>query len=142
VISFLDTSVLVKRYVAEPGSTLVRNLFSKNRHIAVSRITYAEVAAAVARRVREGSLAVELRDKLMARLDADFQTFTVSEIRQTTVKSAATLCVRHQLRAYDAMQLASALTIWQAVSAVDFLTTDLVLRRAATAEGLRATAVG
>lgn len=55
MIHFLDTSALVKRYVAEPGSTEVRRLFRASM-LGVARIAYAELAAAVARRQREGAL--------------------------------------------------------------------------------------
>jgi hypothetical protein len=51
---FLDTSALVKRYVAEKGSTWVNSLLPAG--FIVATITYVEVASAFTRRVRGGTL--------------------------------------------------------------------------------------
>jgi predicted nucleic acid-binding protein len=139
MIYFLDTSALVKRYVAEAGSPLVRGLFARRRMVAVSRIAFAEVAAAAARRRREGALSAHQHARLLDRLEADFSSFVVVEVRQATLGAVPGLCARHPLRAYDAVQLAAALTLRRASPAVDFWTTDHALGRAARAEGLRAT---
>jgi len=142
MIYFLDTSALVKRYVAEPGSTQVRSLFGRRKRVAISRLAWAEVAAATARRAREGTLSLEQRERIVTRLEQDLSTLTVVEIRAATLASVPGLCARHPLRAYDAVQLAAALVLRQAASAVDFWTTDAALGMAARGEGLRATRLG
>jgi predicted nucleic acid-binding protein len=139
MIYFLDSSALVKRYVPEEESSLVRGLFARRRTVAVARITYAEVAAAAARRARDGTLEPALHHRILERLDEDFSRLLVLELRQSTVRDVAELCARHPLRAYDAVQLASALALRQTSSAVDFWTTDQTLGNAAKNEGLRAT---
>lgn len=141
MIYFLDTSALVKRYVAEPGSPLVRSLFARRRKVAISRLAFAEVAAAAARRRREGTLSARQQEALLARLEEDLSTFLVVEVRQASLSTVPGLCSRHPLRAYDAVQLAAALLLRQTASAVDFWTTDHALRLAALAEGLRATPI-
>lgn len=55
---FLDTSALVKRYVAETGSNGIRSItdVATGNQIAIAQITWVEVLSALARRQREGSL--------------------------------------------------------------------------------------
>ena len=50
---YLDTSSLVKLYVAEPGSDAVRKLVSQATVVATAGIAYPETRAALARRRRE-----------------------------------------------------------------------------------------
>jgi predicted nucleic acid-binding protein len=142
VIHYLDTSALVKRRVTEPGSRAVRALFRGRGRIAVARITYAEAAAALARRCREGALAVAARDAALAALDNEFAEMEVVETRGPVVRRVPSLVVRHALRAYDAVQLASALELAGRGAAVTFWAGDRALVRCAGAEGLRAVFVG
>jgi predicted nucleic acid-binding protein len=52
----LDTSSLVKLYVAEPGTDAVRQLTEEAAIVATSVIAYPETRAALARRRRERAL--------------------------------------------------------------------------------------
>ncbi|MGH7822031.1 MAG: type II toxin-antitoxin system VapC family toxin [Candidatus Binatia bacterium] len=140
---FLDSSALVKRYLSEPGSDLVRALFRKrSRRLAVSRIAYAEVVAAVARAWRERLVDDVARDKILDRIEKDFGTLEVIEVRRMIIERIPTLVLRQPLRAYDAVQLASALTLKERGGSVDFWGDDGRLITAARKEGLRATLVG
>jgi len=56
VTLYLDTSSLVKLYIAEPGSELVRELVNQAVVVTTSVIAYTETRAALARRRREGAL--------------------------------------------------------------------------------------
>ena len=53
----LDASAVVKRYADEPGSTWVRHITDAQAHhtILLAEITLAEVAAALAARIREAT---------------------------------------------------------------------------------------
>ena len=53
---YLDSSALVKRYVAESGSDDVIALMADAAAVATSLVTRAEVAAALARAVRSGKV--------------------------------------------------------------------------------------
>jgi predicted nucleic acid-binding protein len=136
VIHYLDTSALVKRYVSEPGSVSVRPLF-RTKDVATSRIAYAEIAATMARLVREGALTESARDAILARLDADFAALTIVEIRAALVRRVPSLVARRPLRGYDAVHLTSALALRDRGVAVTFWAADAVLVDAARAEGLR-----
>jgi predicted nucleic acid-binding protein len=139
---YLDTSALAKRYLPEPGSSSVRALFQRRRRIAVSRIAYAELCAAVARAARAEAISHADRDRVLAALDADFTALDIVEVRAALVRSVRGLVVRSPLRGYDAVQLASALDLHRRGVAVDLWSADATLIEAARAEGLRATLVG
>lgn len=141
MIYYLDTSALVKRYVAEPGSQAVRRTIGA-KTVATSRVAYAELAATAARLAREGSIDLRGRDRILTRLEADFAAMTVVELRPVVLRKAAELVTRAPLRGYDAVHLASAVVLAQRGASVDFWSSDALLVRAARAEGLRATALG
>jgi predicted nucleic acid-binding protein len=101
VIRFFDTSALAKRYVEEPGSAMVRAALLRHA-VVVARVTLAEVAAAVARAARNGSLTQAQRDTILGRLPADFAKLQVVEIRPALVARVPALVARYPLRAYDA----------------------------------------
>lgn len=112
---FLDTSALVKRQVAETGHRWVRSLVHRRagRTIVISEIALIEVVASLCRMAREQPprLAVSDRDRLIARFRQHTQRrYEVVALNQTLLLRAGTLCRTHSLRAYDAVQLACALT--------------------------------
>jgi predicted nucleic acid-binding protein len=134
VIRFFDTSALVKRYVEELGSPMVR-VALRNHAVVVARITLAEAAAAVARAARAGALTQGQRDVILARLPEDFAKLQVVEVRSALVARVPALVVRYPLRAYDAVQLAAALSVRQTGSAVEMWCADGDLAAAARGEG-------
>jgi PIN domain nuclease of toxin-antitoxin system len=78
---FLDSSGLVKRYVAETGSGWVQNLCTSGNAIYISRITGAEVIAAIFLRLRMGDLRPEDAQAVARRFKGDFRrTYRVIEI--------------------------------------------------------------
>ena len=134
MIRFFDTSAFVKRYVDEPGSAMVRAAL-RTHTIAVARATFAEAAAAVARASRLGVMNDAQRDVILDRLPVDFSRLSVIEMRRAVVERVPTLVTRYPLRGYDAIQLASALTLRQTGLAVEVWCADGVLLEAAAAEG-------
>jgi hypothetical protein len=62
-----DTSALVKRYVNETGSIWVRTIvdLASGNVISTAQVTRAEVASALARRAREGSLSLVESERLI-----------------------------------------------------------------------------
>jgi uncharacterized protein len=136
VIRFFDTSALVKRYVDEPGSTMVRAAIRTHAAVVV-RVTLAEAAAAIARAARSGAITDEQRDVILGRLPEDLAKLQVVEVRPALVARVLTLVVRYPLRAYDAVQLAAAITVRQTGIAVEVWCADGDLAAAALAEGFR-----
>jgi predicted nucleic acid-binding protein len=143
-IYFLDSSALVKRYVAEIGSTWIRALTAVDARnpLIIARITWVEVLSALARRQREGSLTSDDVAQAIQAFRYDMNTqYQVSELDPPLAEAAGELVTQHPLRAYDAVQLASALRVQSDLvqteaPALTFLTADNRLVAVAQAEGL------
>jgi predicted nucleic acid-binding protein len=136
VTRFFDTSALAKRYMSEPGTPMVRATL-RAQTVVVARVTYAELAASVARAARMAVITEAQRDAILGRLTLDFSRLQVIELRASMLTVIPELVVHHPLRGYDAVQLATALHVQASGNAVEFWTTDETLRVAAIAEGLR-----
>jgi hypothetical protein len=141
---YLDTSALGKRYVEEAGSACIRSVTASSAENALltARITMVEMYSALARRRREGSVPPEFCDKAaQAFADHSAAEYRFVELDIRLVTLARSLLNKHPIRAYDAVQLASALAANQALVLRDlpplvFLSADERLLQAAAAEGL------
>ena len=143
---YADSSALVKRHVHEAGTAWFRALCdpTAGNVIVTARISMVEVYSALNRRQREARLA----STDYADIVADFITvcateYQLVELTVPVVERAKSLLERHPLRAYDAVQLASALLIQEVLQSADlppltFLAADDQLLTAAQTEGLTA----
>lgn len=134
---YLDSSALVKRYVAEAGSRDVRSAVAEAAYNSTSLISRAEVSAALARAVRLGALSTRAGRACQEAFLLDWPSVIRVEINESIVAQAGSLAWQHGLRGYDAVQLASALA-WKAAlgGVVTIATFDKQLWAAASAEGL------
>jgi predicted nucleic acid-binding protein len=141
---FCDSSAIVKRYVNETGSNFVEDLAdAKNGNvILLARITQVEIAAAIARRLKGGSLTAADAQKALVAFQHDLTNsyFTV-EITSLLSSRAMSLATKHALRGYDAVQLAAALEanderIADELSPLTLVSADDELNTASEAEGL------
>ena len=142
---YLDSSAVVKYYVPETGSAWIRELIdAKEYKSTISRLTVVEVAAAVEKRRRMKEISERHRVRILARFGMDYrQRYSVVRVNDSIVELAVDLTGRHPLRAYDAIQLATALSLDQLVREnrlppITFVSADAVLCQAAKAEGLTA----
>lgn len=134
---YLDTSALVKLYVDEEGSPLVRSAVDQAGLIATSAIAYVEARAAFVRRRHEGGLSGRDYRRVIRDFDADWTRYLVVEITELLIREAARLVEAHRLRAYDAVHLASAVAIHSRLAEpVVFFSWDVGLEKAAKREGL------
>ncbi len=69
-------------------------------------------------------------------LDRDWPTYDRTEVTEGLVRHAGVLAERYALRGYDAIQLASALSLEEAGGNVEFMSFDVHLNQAASREGL------
>ncbi len=137
MILYLDTSALVKIYVEETESDRVREKAHQAEGLATSRIAYAEVRAAVARKLREHGLSRKGYRSVVEDLNRDWEDYFLVDLSDALVKFAGTLAERHALRGADAIHLASALTLSERVGEnIFFSCFDDRLGRAARVEGL------
>ena len=140
-IWFLDTSAVVKRYVDEAGSAWIHGI-TASEMIIVSRITWVEVLSAFSRLKREGK--IDPGDILTAIqvFQYDWETlYRIVEIDLSVIGNAGQLVQKYPLRAYDSVQLASALGLYIFFSQADpkmftFVSADNRLINAARAEGM------
>ena len=136
MIRYFDVSALAKRYVMEPRSTEVARMLSDG--IAVTcRLSESEIASALARRQREGSLSLAVRDRLLEVMQKDMASLYVVEVTAEVSTLACRLLMRHKLRAADALHLASALTLaGRSGLEVQFVSFDQTQNEAASREGI------
>jgi uncharacterized protein len=113
-IYFLDSSALIKRYVVEMGSPWIKTLTDSatGNSLLLVRITWVEVLSAFARRQREGGITAAEVAALIQTFRSEFNSrYRVIEVDEVLVERAGELIVQYPLRAYDAVQLASALRV-------------------------------
>lgn len=134
---YLGTSALVKLYVEEEGSALVRRATDQAGLVATSAVAYVEVRAAFVRRRYDRGLSAADYRGISRDLDADWTRYVVMKITNALIRQAGRLTEGHRLRAYDGVHLASAAVLrGRLVEPVVFASWDLGLEKAAKAEGL------
>lgn len=141
---YLDSSALSKRYVEETGSSWVRSILAPpaGNAIVTARITMVEIHSALARRLREGTIqAGDFTVAIQAFNSHCATAYRFVELDLNIVRLARDLLDRYPLRAYDAVQLASAIRANRALlagglSPLWFVSADDRLNATATEEGL------
>jgi len=135
---YLDTSALVKLYVAEEGSPLCRQAVADARLVSTSAVAYVEARAAFARKRRERALSPAAHRGLVRALNGDWGRYLRIEASDALIHEAASMADRHRLRGYDALHLASAVLLRNRLAEeVIFSSWDRTLEAAARREGLR-----
>jgi predicted nucleic acid-binding protein len=142
---FLDTSALIKHYVAEAGSQwLETTIFEPSENVLlISRITVVEMRSALARRKREASIQPQDHADALTALSEDcLIRYRFVEFEAPVVDLAGEMLDRYVLRAYDAVQLASALATNRLLTDANlaplvFVSADNNLLAAAQAAGLQ-----
>jgi predicted nucleic acid-binding protein len=136
-VTYFDTSALIKRFVHEKGSPVMRNLMSRPVPFASATIAYAEVYSGLTRRHREGSLPTPHYTSACAQFEHDWPAFLHVELQEEVLRLARDLIKRHALRSFDAIHLASALSLQVGLSeAITMVAADERLLQAAAAEQL------
>ncbi len=135
---YLDTSALVKLYVDEEGSPAVHGALEQATVSAASTLAYVEARCALARRRREGGLAATEYRRAVRSLDDDWVHYQRVSVTDQLIHEAAETAESYKLRAYDAVHLASALTIAARLETlVVFACWDSGLEEAARRAGLQ-----
>lgn len=135
---YLDSSALIKKYVAEKGTREVREFFASGEMLWTSKISQAEVWSAFARRRRGGDLTASQYRRIVKSFERDWKAFAVVEVSDEVMGMIRRIVERHPLRAFDAIQLASALWTRQNLGEpIVFVGADEGLLKAAEAVALR-----
>jgi uncharacterized protein len=111
VIAYFDTSALVKRLIDEPGSDVADDVWWTADVIASSELVYPEARAAMASACRRGRIGPKRLRQLVRSLDEMCDMVQILRLEQIVAIAAGQLAERHRLRGYDAVHLASALSI-------------------------------
>ncbi|MGH3433252.1 MAG: type II toxin-antitoxin system VapC family toxin [Thermocrispum sp.] len=139
MIAFADSSALAKLYADEPGLQAVREL----PLVVISELARVEVPAAIWRKQRCGELTATDAAVLTAEFEADYfgtesepPRFLPIVVSSVVLQVAARAVRLHGLRAYEAVQLATAQAAHAELSDCDtFAAFDTALCEAAVREG-------
>jgi predicted nucleic acid-binding protein len=137
LILFCDTSALVKLYIKEDSSDEMQALARSASAIAVCRIAWAEIMAALSRRARENSSDADAIETVRVRLRTDWPRYAIVEVTQPLVELAGEYADTFALRGYDSVQLAAARSLQDAVSEpLHFACFDARLQKSAKVLGM------
>ena len=104
---YLDTSSLIKLYVAEVHSEEVRQLVAEASVVATSVVAYAETRAALARLRREGLLAAAKAASVRNQFEEEWPAYLTLDATRALCREAGDLAEKHGLRGFDSIHLAS-----------------------------------
>ena len=140
--AYFDTSVLLKRYVREKGSSEARRLL-RNHRILTSAVAPTEAISALSRRRSLGEVTANHFAEILSRMKADRAFWELVEVSALVLKEADKVIQKTDLRTLDAIHLASILT-FQAASGIQIpiITGDTKQRQAAAHLGLETIWVG
>jgi predicted nucleic acid-binding protein len=113
-LRYLETSALVKLYIAEVGTPAMLHMASPlaSHELAVLALSQVECVSAIRRRLREGDLQQSAAESVEQQLDRHMALrFLVQPLTDRVLDEAVTLLRRHPLRAFDALQLAGFLVL-------------------------------
>lgn len=131
---YWDASALVALCVAEPATDALRHLVGGG--IVTWSISAVEIASAIERRARDGSLGSAERAAARTALTELAAAWTDVSALGPVRERALRLVAAHPLRAADAMQLGAALVaVTDRPEGHAFVCTDVRLRDAAAREG-------
>ena len=130
--AYFDASVLVKRYVTEPGSTRMRMLLRRYQVLS-SAVAPVELASVIHRRRVAGDVDEDEVAEVLERMAIDRQSWELVAPTSLVLGRAETLVRDGTLRTLDAVHVASALTFQTDTGhRLPFVTADARQREAAT----------
>lgn len=139
---YVDTSVLVKRCVQEPGSDAASRATSVYA-VVTSALAPLEALSAISTKRRGGSLSTSAFRAAVRRLEEERSRWTLVEIGPAVLLRAESVIRTVPTRTLDAVHIASALFFQETGGGdVPFLTADSKQRQSASAAGLTVRSIG
>ena len=132
MITYVDTSTLIKLIIDEEGSDRAELIWESADSVASVSLVVVEARAALAAAVRGDRLSSEQLHDARTELAAFVDDLHLVDVTENLIESAARLAESESLRGYDAVHLASALLVDAAV----LTSADLDLCEAAERQGL------
>lgn len=135
MILYLDTSSLVKLYVQEAHSGMVREWVKEAEIVATCRVAYPETMSAMNRRFRNGDLSPKEYELLVKEFSREWNHLAAIDFDEL---EAGRLVKKYGLHGFDAIHLSSAklLKASQGNIHLSFSSFDEKLNTSASAEGL------
>jgi predicted nucleic acid-binding protein len=132
VITYVDTSTLIKLLIDEVGTAEAAAIWDEPDVLATVRVAHVEARAALAAAQRQRRISNAVFRSAVAGLEMLLSQLSVVEIDDDLMRLAGDLATTHGLRGYDAVHLAAAHTVGAAV----FSSADRRLCEAASSAGL------
>ena len=130
MITYVDTSSLLKLLIDEDGSERAELIWDAADVVAGSSLIVVEARAALAAAERGARLTAAQHREAKGGLTALVDELSIVEITEQVIADAADLAAQEALRGYDAVHLASALVIGaELVTSADAALCDAALRR-------------
>jgi predicted nucleic acid-binding protein len=127
---------MVKVYVREPGRSDVLSAMARAARWSTSVVSYAELRAALAAAHRDHRLDDLAFALAKGQFTRDWQQYLAISTFEQLLERAGDLSELHSLRGFDAIQLASAMTLRDSIHEdIEFAVADGRLRSGATSEG-------
>ncbi len=110
--TFFDSSAFAKRYVEEPGSSIIEEICYDSSDLALSIICVPEILSALNRKLREKE--IEESDYYLAKnkLFKEIEDISILNITPWVINKSIELLENNPLRTLDALHIACALE-WQ-----------------------------
>jgi predicted nucleic acid-binding protein len=119
VITYVDTSVLIKLLVDEPGSSSAAQLWQASGSVVSVALVQVEARAALAGAARAGRLSAAQHRRTTASLHVLLDQMDLVEVTTDLIDAASELAEAERLRGYDAMHLAAALLATEVMASAD-----------------------
>lgn len=132
MITYVDTSTLLKLVIDEEGSDRAELVWESADTLASVSLIVVEGRAALAAATRCGRLATDQHERAKAELAALLGDLHIAEVTDDLINQAADLAEAEGLRGYDAVHLASALYLEASI----LTSADTALCEAAVRSGL------
>jgi predicted nucleic acid-binding protein len=100
---YADSSAIVKRCYEERGSDQLRSRWVAIDRIFTSRVAYAEIHAALARKARDGELSRDSFRTVAAAFEQEWLAYDHILVDEATLKDVRSLVRRHSLTGFDAI---------------------------------------
>lgn len=137
MIVYFDSSSIVKWFFDEPHMDLARNIRDKSASAVTSLLSFPEVMSAIRRAMAERRCSKSDMELVRQEFLLVWPNLLWVQIRENLMREAGELVYRYSLKGYDAVHLASALTLKREAHgiALFFSCFDKNLNRAARKEG-------
>ena len=140
--AYFDSSVLAKTYVRESGSDKGRQLV-RTRLVITSAIAGVELSSAFRRNLTSGRIDERTHSAIVKKFTQHRQRFRIMELTGTVLETAERYVTDFDVRALDAIHLASAMVVNDRLpKGLPFITSDSRQRDVGEKLGLRVIWVG